>query len=55
MKFDRQDVLLVVGLVSLIGGIACWSRPLALVVFGVLCLVSVFLIERTQGAKKETK
>jgi len=55
MKVDRQDVLLVLGVVSLIGGLGCWSRPLAMVVFGMFCLFSVFLIERAEGAKKEKK
>jgi hypothetical protein len=45
MKFDRQDVLLVVGVVSLIGGIGAWSRPAAAVVFGLICLGFVHLIE----------
>jgi len=45
MKFDRQDALLVVGVVSFIGGIAMWSRPAAAVVFGLMCLGFVHLIE----------
>jgi uncharacterized membrane protein HdeD (DUF308 family) len=47
--FDRQDLLLVVGIVSLVGGIAAWSRPAAAVVFGLLCLGCVLLIERARN------
>jgi uncharacterized membrane protein HdeD (DUF308 family) len=54
MKIDRQDVLLLVGVLSLLSGIACWSRPLALVVFGLMCLGCVLLIERAKpGPGKE--
>jgi hypothetical protein len=36
--FDLSDTLLIVGVVSLIGGIATIHRPSAAIVFGVLCL-----------------
>lgn len=44
-QIDRQDVLLVIGVVSLIGGVAAWSRPAAAVLLGLLCLGAVWLIE----------
>ena len=35
---DLVDLLLIVGLVSLIGGIAALNRPAAAIVFGGICL-----------------
>lgn len=46
MKFDRQDAFLVIGVASLVAGVAMWSRPAALILFGLLCLFDVLLIER---------
>lgn len=54
MKIDRQDVLLVVGVLSLLAGIGAWSKPAALIVLGLMCLASVLMIERSKS-KKETK
>jgi hypothetical protein len=54
MKIDRQDVLLVVGVLSLLVGIGWWSKPAALIALGLMCLVSVALIERGKS-QKETK
>jgi hypothetical protein len=48
MKFDLQDALLLVGVASLVGGVAMWSRPGALVLFGLLCLFAVVLIQLKQ-------
>lgn len=42
---DLQDVLLVLGVVSVVGGVAMWSRPVALILFGLLCLADVLLIQ----------
>jgi uncharacterized membrane-anchored protein len=53
MKIDRQDVLLVVGVVALLAGIGAWSKPAALIVLGLMCLASVAMIERLKS-KKET-
>lgn len=44
-KFDLQDALLLVGLACVVGGVAMWSRPAALILFGVLCLSSVCLLQ----------
>jgi uncharacterized membrane protein HdeD (DUF308 family) len=48
MKIDRQDVLLVIGVLSLLAGIGCWSKPAALVVLGLMCLGFVAMIERAK-------
>jgi hypothetical protein len=45
MKFDRQDALCVVGVLSLLGGIGMWSVAAALIVAGLLSLASVWMIE----------
>ena len=39
-KFDLRDLLLVVGLVALIGGISHFSEAVASIVFGILCLIT---------------
>jgi membrane protein implicated in regulation of membrane protease activity len=49
MKIDRQDVLLVIGVAALVGGVAMWSRAAALVLFGLMCLAAVLLIERSSA------
>lgn len=54
MKIDRQDVLLVVGVLALLAGIGAWSKPAALVVLGLMCLASVAMIEREKKSKKES-
>jgi hypothetical protein len=36
--FDFGDALVVIGVVSLVGGIAVIHRPSAAIVFGVLCI-----------------
>lgn len=53
MKIDRQDVLLVIGVLALLAGIGAWSKPAALIVLGLMCLTSVWLIEKSP--KKESK
>ena len=52
MKFDLQDALLLVGVASLVGGVAMWSRPAALVLFGLLCLLAVVLIQISNRLQK---
>jgi hypothetical protein len=47
---DTQDALLLVGVASVVGGVALWSVPAALVLFGVLCLSAVALIELQRRA-----
>ena len=37
-KLDLRDALLVIGLVSLLGGIAHFSPAVAAITFGLLCL-----------------
>jgi hypothetical protein len=51
-QIDRQDLLLVVGLVSLLGGIAVFSRPVAAIVFGFFCFFAVWTIERVKSLDK---
>ena len=51
-KIDLQDVLLVLGVASLVGGIAAWSKPAACITFGILCLALVFQIERAKRIRK---
>jgi hypothetical protein len=41
MKFDFQDVLLVIGVACITGGVYQWNHPAALVVFGFFCLGGV--------------
>ena len=50
-KFDLQDLLLCIGSISLIGGIAVWSRPAAAVVFGLMCFGFVFLIQTSKKGR----
>lgn len=52
MKFDLQDVLLLVGIGSLVGGVGAWSIPASAVVFGFICLALVFQIERAKKVKE---
>jgi hypothetical protein len=52
--FDLQDALLLIGVASIVGGIALWSRPAAAVVFGVFCLIAVLQIERGKRVGKDT-
>jgi hypothetical protein len=51
--FDLQDALLLIGVTSIVGGIALWSRAAAAVVFGVFCLIAVLQIERGKRAGKD--
>jgi membrane protein implicated in regulation of membrane protease activity len=52
MKFDLEDALLLLGVASVVAGIALWSRPAALVVFGGFCLLAVVQMERGVRARK---
>lgn len=45
MNFDFQDALVLIGCASLVGGVAMWSRPAALILFGLMCLGAVMLIQ----------
>jgi len=49
MKIDRQDLLLITGVISIVGGVAVWSKPAAAIVFGIFCLGFVLLIERARA------
>lgn len=40
-EFDLQDLLLILGVASIVWGAWQWSRPVAFVVFGFFCLVGV--------------
>jgi hypothetical protein len=40
-KIDLQDVLLVLGVTSVVGGVYAWSHPAAAVIFGFFCLAGV--------------
>lgn len=51
-KIDHQDILLILGVASIVGGIAAWSRPAAAIVFGLMCLFAVSQIERVRRVKK---
>ena len=51
-RIDLQDVLLLAGIVSIVGGVAVWSRPAASVLFGLLCLFAVWQIERGKRVGK---
>lgn len=51
MKIDLQDVLLIAGVVSIVGGVGTWSRPAAAVVFGLFCLAFVTTIGRSRREK----
>ncbi len=42
-KFDTADLIGLAGLVSLIGGVAMWSKPAALVTLGALLLVYAYV------------
>lgn len=53
-KFDLEDALLVLGVGSIVGGVAAWSRPAAAIVFGLFCLLFLVLIGRGAAARKET-
>jgi ABC-type transport system involved in cytochrome c biogenesis permease subunit len=55
MKLELDDLLTVLGVASIVGGVAAWSRPAAAVVFGVFCLFFVLLIQRTRKASKPVK
>jgi hypothetical protein len=52
MKFDLQDMLLLLGVGCVVGGIGAWSKPAAAIVFGCFCLLGVLLIERGARARK---
>lgn len=52
MKFDVQDVLLIVGVLSLIVGVGAWSIPASAIVFGIICLLLVVQIERSKKVKE---
>jgi hypothetical protein len=54
MKFDLQDLLLVLGISCIVGGIAVWSRPAAAIVLGCFFLFAVLQIERGGRARKAT-
>jgi uncharacterized membrane protein HdeD (DUF308 family) len=53
-QLDFQDAMLFAGVVSIVGGIAAWSRPAAAIVFGIMCLFGVLLIERGKSKQKGT-
>lgn len=55
MKLDLQDALLLLGISCIVGGVGCWSRPAAAIVFGVFCMMAVVLIGRRRSAEKQTK
>ena len=50
-RFDLQDTLLLVGIISIVSGVRLWSVPAALVVFGLFCLVGVAGIARSRAVK----
>lgn len=52
--FDLQDLLLVLGVVALVGGIAAWSVPASAIVFGLLCFAAVLLMERAKQAAAQS-
>lgn len=52
--FDRQDALLIVGVVSLLAGIGMRSIPAALIALGIICLAAVWLIQVEQH-RQESK
>ncbi len=57
-KIDLQDVLLLAGVASIVGGVGMWSHPAAAVVFGLFFLVGVRTIARNaprDGAKPERR
>jgi membrane protein implicated in regulation of membrane protease activity len=49
---DRQDVILVLGFASFLTGIARWSVNAALITLGILCFLTVFLIQRAENRKE---
>jgi hypothetical protein len=49
-SIDLQDVLLILGVGLIVGGIAAWSRPAASIVLGLFCLLFVFTIARSRRA-----
>lgn len=55
MKLDLQDLLLIAGVGSLVGGIGAWSKPAGFVVFGLICLATVFLMQRAKPVEKGVK
>lgn len=55
MKFDLEDALLLVGVASIVAGVALWSVPAALMVFGLFCLAAVWFMSRYRGAPAQEK
>jgi hypothetical protein len=57
-RVTASDVLLVVGALLLVGGIAAFSWRVAMIVAGILCLGSMWMMERAQSrevSKADTK
>ena len=54
-QIDRQDVLLIVGCFSFLGGIAALSRSAAAIVGGLLCFLAVWMIERSGKSDGKVK
>ncbi len=52
---DLQDALLLLGIASIVTGVALWSVPAALITFGFVCLVLVVMIQRTRDSKEGGK
>jgi len=58
MSVDFQDVLLFLGIASIVGGVFAFSRPAAAIVFGLFCLAAVRNLARLaalKGSKPERK
>lgn len=50
--FDLEDALLVAGVLSLCGGVACIYWPASFILFGLLCFLGVYLIGRSRTKAK---
>jgi uncharacterized membrane protein YedE/YeeE len=52
---DVEDALLLVAIACVVGGIAMWSRPAALIVFGLICFaVCIVLALKKRAEERES-
>ncbi len=53
-KIDISDVLLMVSVVCLVGGVALYSWRAAIIFFGALCFLNFLVLNRAHSEKKES-
>jgi hypothetical protein len=51
VKFEVRDAIAIVGLALIIGGIAHWSKPSAVIVLGAVLFVWAYVTTKPQGPR----